>query len=60
MEFDYSRSLTHLLSHVYRLYRHNVDLLIQEYGVFPGQPPFSCGLPNRTGKFRRSLPARCM
>lgn len=55
MEFDYSRSLTHLLSHVYRLYRHNVDLLIQEYGVFPGQPPVLMRLTESDGQIQKEL-----
>ncbi|MCZ8511904.1 MarR family transcriptional regulator [Paenibacillus filicis] len=55
MEFDYSQALTHLLSHVYRLYRLNVDLLIQEYGVYPGQPPVLMRLTEQDGQIQKEL-----
>ncbi|WP_052487027.1 MarR family winged helix-turn-helix transcriptional regulator [Gordoniibacillus kamchatkensis] len=58
MEFNYSEALTHLLSHVYRLYRHNVDLLIQEYGVYPGQPPLLMRLTEQDGQIQKELASK--
>ncbi|RAL24148.1 MarR family winged helix-turn-helix transcriptional regulator [Thermoflavimicrobium daqui] len=55
MEFDYSNALTHLMSHVLKLYRHNVDMLIGEYDVSPGQPPLLMRLAEKDGQIQKEL-----
>lgn len=55
MAFDYSTALTHLMSHVMKLYRHNVDLLIQAYDVYPGQPPLLIRLAEEDGQIQQEL-----
>ncbi|MEJ8545099.1 MarR family winged helix-turn-helix transcriptional regulator [Brevibacillus borstelensis] len=55
MGFDYSSALTHLMGHVMKLYRHNVDLLIQAYDVYPGQPPLLIRLAESDGQIQQEL-----
>lgn len=58
MEFDYSDALTHVMGHVLKLYRQNVDLLIQQYEVFPGQPPLLMRLAETDGLIQKELAKR--
>ncbi|MFE5321952.1 MarR family winged helix-turn-helix transcriptional regulator [Paenibacillus sp. NPDC056579] len=55
MEYNHSNALTHLMKHVLKLYRHNVDRLIQEYDVFPGQPPLLLRLSDKDGQMQKEL-----
>lgn len=55
MEYDFSSSTLHLMSHVIRLYRKNVDALIQAYDVYPGQPPLLLQLAHQDGQMQKDL-----
>ncbi|MGA9174236.1 MAG: MarR family transcriptional regulator [Thermoactinomyces sp.] len=55
MDFDYSATMTHLMGHVLKLYRQNVDSLIQSYDVFPGQPPLLMRLAEKDGQIQKEL-----
>ena len=55
MDFNYSDTIMHLMSHVIKLYRQNVDSLIQEYDVYPGQPPLLLRLGETDGQIQRGL-----
>ncbi|GED29123.1 MarR family transcriptional regulator [Brevibacillus centrosporus] len=59
MEFDYVNALTHITGHVMKLHRHNLDLLIQKYDVYPGQPPLLMRLYRHGGMMQKDL-ARSM
>jgi len=59
LEFDYVNALTHIMGHVMKQHRHNLDLLIQKYDVHPGQPPLLTRL-YRRGGFMQSELARSM
>lgn len=59
MEFDYVNALTHIMGHVMKLHRHNLDLLIQKYDVYPGQPPLLMRLYRHGGMMQKDL-ARSM
>ncbi|XOK63039.1 MarR family winged helix-turn-helix transcriptional regulator [Paenibacillus elgii] len=48
-------SLTRLMRHVLKLHRHSVDLMIQKYDVFPGQPPLLMRLSERDGQSQKEL-----
>lgn len=58
MEYNHSDALTHLMKHVLKLYRHNVDRLIQEYDVYPGQPPLLLRLAEQDGQMQKELASR--
>lgn len=58
MDFHYADALTHLMGHVVKLYRHNVDLLLQDYDVFPGQPPLLLRLAETDGQMQKELARR--
>ncbi|MDF2679048.1 MAG: MarR family transcriptional regulator [Brevibacillus sp.] len=59
MDFDYVNALTHIMGHVMKLHRHNLDLLIQKYDVHPGQPPLLLRLYRHGGLMQKEL-ARSM
>jgi len=52
-----SESLTHLMSHVMKLHRHTLHLLLQEQGieVYPGQPPLLFRLSEEDGQSQKEL-----
>lgn len=52
-------ALTHIMGHVMKLHRHNLDLLIQKYDVYPGQPPLLMRLYRHGGLMQSEL-ARSM
>ncbi|UFJ42250.1 MarR family transcriptional regulator [Brevibacillus humidisoli] len=58
MEFHYSDALTHLMGHVLKLHRENVDFLIQAYDVYPGQPPLLMRLVEKDGQVQKELASR--
>jgi DNA-binding MarR family transcriptional regulator len=43
------------MGHVLKLYRQNVDSLIQSYDVFPGQPPLLMRLAKKDGQIQKEL-----
>ncbi|MCS7464973.1 MarR family transcriptional regulator [Paenibacillus doosanensis] len=55
MDYKHSDSLTHLMKSVLKLHRHNVDRLIQEYDVYPGQPPLLLRLAEQDGQIQKEL-----
>ena len=56
-DYDHSESLTVLMKRVLKQHRHNVDLLIQKYEVFPGQPPILLRLAKTDGLIQKDLAA---
>ncbi|WNC12442.1 MarR family transcriptional regulator [Brevibacillus brevis] len=58
MDFDYANALTHLMGHVMKLHRQNVDMLIQKYDVHPGQPPLLMRLTRTDGMVQKELARR--
>ena len=58
MEFDYSEALTHTMGHVMKLHRANVEFLIQEYDVYPGQPILLMRLAKTDGLIQKELARR--
>jgi DNA-binding MarR family transcriptional regulator len=58
VDFDFSNALTHLMGHVMKLHRQNVDLLIQKYDVYPGQPPLLMRLAHTDGQIQKDLARR--
>lgn len=48
-------SLLHIMSHLMKSYRHNVDLIIREFDVYPGQPPLLMRLFELNGLSQREL-----
>jgi DNA-binding MarR family transcriptional regulator len=55
VEFDYSDALTHLMGHIMKLHRHNLDMRIQAYDVFPGQPQLLIKLSEEDGQIQKEL-----
>ncbi|MBB6669869.1 MarR family winged helix-turn-helix transcriptional regulator [Cohnella nanjingensis] len=51
-------SLTHLMRHVLKQHRREVDRLIHEYEVYPGQPPVLFRLCEQDGLSQRELAQR--
>ena len=56
-DYDHSESLTVLMRRVLKQHRRNVDLLIQKYEVFPGQPPILLRLAKTDGLIQKDLAA---
>lgn len=54
-DYDHSQSLTVLMRRVLKQHRRNVDLLIQKYEVFPGQPPILLRLAKTDGLIQKDL-----
>ncbi|MGM0710895.1 MarR family winged helix-turn-helix transcriptional regulator [Brevibacillus parabrevis] len=58
MEFDYSTALTHAMGHVMKLHKKNVEYLIQNYDVYPGQPILLMRLAHTDGLIQKELARR--
>ncbi|GAA4843235.1 MarR family transcriptional regulator [Paenibacillus vulneris] len=58
MSFQHTDALTHLMKHVLKLHRQNVDKLIQQYEVYPGQPPLLLRLAEQDGQIQKELASR--
>lgn len=58
MESQHTDTLTLLMKRVLKLHRHNVDKLIQEYEVYPGQPPLLLRLAEQDGQVQKELAAK--
>lgn len=58
MDFDYSQALTHTMGHVMKLHRQNVEILIQKYDVYPGQPILLMRLAKTDGLIQKELARR--
>ncbi|EJL39440.1 MarR family transcriptional regulator [Brevibacillus agri] len=58
MEFDYSTALTHAMGHVMKLHKKNVEYLIQNYDVYPGQPILLMRLAKTDGLMQKELARR--
>ncbi|GEB30832.1 MarR family winged helix-turn-helix transcriptional regulator [Brevibacillus parabrevis] len=58
MEFDYSAALTHAMGHVMKLHKKNVEYLIQNYDVYPGQPILLMRLAHTDGLIQKELARR--
>lgn len=48
-------SIPRLMGRTHRLFRHNVDLLIRDYDVYPGQPPLLLRLAREDGQSQKEL-----
>ncbi|WP_282940004.1 MarR family transcriptional regulator [Paenibacillus sp. RC67] len=55
MNFQHTDALTRLMKHVLKLHRQSVDKLIQEYEVYPGQPPLLLRLAEQDGQIQKEL-----
>ncbi|WP_028551294.1 MarR family winged helix-turn-helix transcriptional regulator [Paenibacillus sp. UNC451MF] len=58
MNFQHTDALTHLMKHVLKLHRQSIDKLIQEYEVYPGQPPLLLRLAEQDGQIQKELASR--
>jgi DNA-binding MarR family transcriptional regulator len=54
-DYDHSQALMVLMRRVLKQHRRNVDTLIQDYGVFPGQPPILLRLAKTDGLVQKDL-----
>ncbi|MEC0227272.1 MarR family winged helix-turn-helix transcriptional regulator [Paenibacillus alba] len=50
--------LTHMMSHLLKMHRRTIDQLINEYDVYPGQPPLLLSLFVEDGLRQNELAAR--
>ncbi len=58
MEFRHAEAIMHLMGQTTKMHRHNIDLLIREHEVFPGQPPLLIHLSKRDGQSQKELGER--
>ncbi|MCM3081388.1 MULTISPECIES: MarR family transcriptional regulator [Brevibacillus] len=54
-DYDHSQALMVLMRRVLKQHRRNVDTLIQQYDVFPGQPPILLRLAKTDGLIQKDL-----
>lgn len=54
-DYDHSQSLMVLIRRVLKQHRRNVDALIQQYEVFPGQPPILLRLAKKDGLIQKEI-----
>ena len=55
MKRQEEESIPRLMGRTHRLFRHNVDLLIRDYDVYPGQPPLLLRLAREDGQSQKEL-----
>ncbi|WP_248931044.1 MarR family winged helix-turn-helix transcriptional regulator [Paenibacillus hamazuiensis] len=48
----------HMMGHVMKLHRHHIHVLLQDYEVYPGQPPLLMRLLERNGQSQSELAAK--
>lgn len=55
MNLYQSDSLIHLMTHVIKLHRYHLHQLLQDYDVYPGQPPLLMRLSEKDGQSQNEL-----